>query len=105
MCIGRHSQTRGRVGGEYLVVVSRTDDFRYVLRFRCFDITSVPSESAVPSPPLVTAQSQIFKVYSPRKYVRPVSRSKGQALADSPASRVYLDRPNSQSTLTAWGSS
>jgi hypothetical protein len=47
----------------------RVDIYRYTLRFRCFDITSVPSESAVPSPPLVSALSQTFKVYSPRKYV------------------------------------
>jgi len=42
---------------------------RYTLRFRCFDITAVPSESATPSPPLVSAHSQAFTVYSPRKCV------------------------------------
>nr|XP_019048889.1 hypothetical protein I302_02668 [Kwoniella bestiolae CBS 10118]OCF27819.1 hypothetical protein I302_02668 [Kwoniella bestiolae CBS 10118] len=39
----------------------------YSLRFRCFDLTAIASDEGVPAPCLVEAQSQPFRVYSPRQ--------------------------------------
>jgi hypothetical protein len=69
--VGCHCQTRGNVSHLQPEITESWLMIRYTLRFRCFDITAVPSESATPSPSLVSAYSQPFTVYSPRKCVSP----------------------------------
>nr|XP_018266814.1 uncharacterized protein I303_00792 [Kwoniella dejecticola CBS 10117]OBR88972.1 hypothetical protein I303_00792 [Kwoniella dejecticola CBS 10117] len=39
----------------------------YSLRFRCFDLTAISTDDGAPAPCLVEAQSQPFRVYSPRQ--------------------------------------
>jgi hypothetical protein len=81
--LGRHRQTRGNVSNltrNYLLSLNT----RYTLRFRCFDITAVPSESATPSPPLVSAHSQAFTVYSPRKCVSRYCQKEHRAYSSFP---------------------
>ncbi|WWC66694.1 uncharacterized protein I206_100598 [Kwoniella pini CBS 10737] len=39
----------------------------YSLRFRCFDLTAISPDDGIPAPCLVEAQSQPFRVYSPRQ--------------------------------------
>ncbi|WWC85952.1 uncharacterized protein L201_000822 [Kwoniella dendrophila CBS 6074] len=39
----------------------------YSLRFRCFDLTAIATDAGAPAPCLVEAQSQPFRVYSPRQ--------------------------------------
>ncbi|KAK6905375.1 hypothetical protein I203_106202 [Kwoniella mangroviensis CBS 8507] len=39
----------------------------FSLRFRCFDLTAIASDEGIPAPCLVEAQSQPFRVYSPRQ--------------------------------------